>query len=98
MFQYKPLNHDKPEVAEPVGVGEDMPYANLDVDPSQLKGVEVGSVVTITIKAKVKSLRIDTDDSWGTGASISLGLIASDIDTGGDSTETEAAISSFIED
>ena len=79
-------------------VEERWPRVNLDVDPSQLKGLEVGSKVTVTIVGYIEGYRLDTEDDWGTGASVNIGLKSSDIKTEADSGSDEEAISNFIDD
>lgn len=69
------------------------PTVHLDVGPSQLKGLEVGEDVEIVIRGKVKSLRYDTSDTWGTGASVCISLRSSEIG----STEAETVIDELLE-
>lgn len=62
------------EVREP-----EYPRVHLDLMPGQLDGLEPGDDVTIVLKGKVKGYRIDTEDSWGTGASVTVELKQSEI-------------------
>lgn len=95
-YQYKPLK-DYDECCKPTSSGEEKvryPTVYLDVDPSQLKGLEVDEDVEIVIRGKVESLRYDTDDSYGTGASVRVSLRSSDITN----KETESVIDDLIGD
>ncbi|ATB52649.1 hypothetical protein PVS_13 [Vibrio phage vB_VspS_VS-ABTNL-3] len=72
------------------------PTANLDVPPAVLKEIEVGETVTMTITAKVQSVRYDTEDNWGTGASVGISL--RDIEISGDAaTEQQSVIDSMLD-
>lgn len=72
------------------------PTAHLDVPPAALKDLEAGEKVTITLVAEVSSLRFDTDDSWGTGASVGLSLRDIEIE-GNSTTETQSVIDSMLD-
>ena len=97
MFKYKPLRGDSP--VEPSRDSEaEMPSLHMDVDPSQLKGLEVGDSVTVVIKATVRSLRIDTADNWGTGATLGLNLEASEVESTETKSSEESAIDALLED
>lgn len=72
------------------------PTAHLDVPPAALKELEAGEKVTITIVAEVTSLRYDTDDSWGTGASIGISLREIEVE-GNATTENQSVIDSMLD-
>ena len=82
-FNYKPIDDSyggccKPE--EPSGDKEvRYPSVYLDVSPEQLKSINVDEDVEIVIRGKVKSMRFDTDDNYGTGASINISLRSNEL-------------------
>lgn len=93
VYQYPKLNRDNDCEPCSVGEGEDRyPTAHFDVLPAQLDGLEPGDDVTIVLTGKLNSFRMDTDDSWGTGASIGLSLRSSEIQ----SKKVNDAIESMI--
>lgn len=72
-FSYSPIEHSSPCVSSSEDKKE-YPSVSLDVGPQQLKGLEPDQDVEITIKGKIVSLRYDTEDTWGTGASVRISL------------------------
>lgn len=77
-FTYSPIEYDEPCVTSETREKE-YPSVHLDVGPEQLKGLDAGQDVEIVIRGKVKSLRYDTSDNWGTGASVSVSLRSCDV-------------------
>ncbi len=77
-YNYEPIDYDRPCTSGEAKEKE-YPSVHLDVGPDQLKGLEVGQDVEIVIRGKVKSMRYDTDDNWGTGASVGISLRSCDI-------------------
>lgn len=66
---------------------------HVDIGPEQLKGLEAGDDIKIVITGKVKSLRYDTEDTWGTGASIGVSLRTCEIED----TQEASIIDSMID-
>lgn len=94
VYNYSPRNHDdRCEPCESTGEAE-YPSTYLDIGPEQLRGLEVGDTVEIVLKGKIKSLRFDTDDSWGTGASVGVSLRSCSIKD----SEEQTIIDSMIDE
>lgn len=95
-MKYSPIDNSYSEPCTAEKKEERYPTAHLDVPPAVLKDVEVGETVTLTITAKVQSVRYDTDDSWGTGASIGVSLRDIEVE-GNATTEQQSVIDSMLD-
>lgn len=91
-FTYSPREYDKPNIVDKSE--KEYPTMYLDVSPEQLKGLDAGQDVEIVIRGKVKGLRYDTEDNYGTGASVTISLRSSDVKE----TESQTVIDDMLED
>lgn len=93
-FTYSPIDHG--DSCTPCKSSEDKEYpsVHLDIGPEQLKGLDAGQDVEITIRGKLKSLRYDTDDNWGTGASVSVSLRSCEVKN----SEEQSVIDSMLDE
>ena len=82
-YNYKPITDSyggccKPEPSEDEKEVR-YPSVYLDISPEQLKNLSVDEDVEIVIRGKVKSMRFDIEDNYGTGASISISLRSNEL-------------------
>lgn len=77
-------------------ISEELRYPSmyLDIGPEQLRGLQVSEDVEIIIRGKLTSFRYDSEDDWGTGASISVSLRSCEIK----SKEAESVIDELLGD
>lgn len=92
-YTYSPKKVDE---CKPVYVPDEARYPSMhmDIGPEQLKGLKVDEDVEIVIRGKLKSFRYDSEDDWGTGASISISLRSCEIK----SKEAESVIDELLGD
>jgi hypothetical protein len=93
-FTYSPIDHGGSCASPRDGDEKEYPSVHLDIGPEQLKGLDAGQDVEITIRGKLKSLRYDTDDNWGTGASVSVSLRSCEVKD----SEEQSVIDSMLEE
>lgn len=91
-YKYKPRSYDDCSPCTESKEEKEYPSMHIDVGPEQLKGLEVGSDVEIVIRGKIKSLRYDTEDNWGTGASVGVSLRSSEVND----SEAESIIEGML--
>lgn len=92
-YNYSPKKVDE---CKPVSISNEAiyPSMHMDIGPEQLKGLKVDEDVEIVIRGKLKSFRYDSEDDWGTGASISISLRSCEIK----SKEAESVIDELLGD
>lgn len=79
VFKYKSMRGYESCEVEEKGEAERYPELYMAIDPRQLNGIEVGGEVTVMVTGKVISLRQDSDDTYGTGANITISMRSSEV-------------------
>lgn len=82
-FNYKPIEDNYGGCCKPEPSDNEKevryPSVYLDVSPDQLKEISIDEDIEIVIRGKIKSMRFDTEDSYGTGASINVSLRSNEL-------------------